>query len=230
MTKDEAAAEVRRKMYEKVTGAYKEGFEKKDKKPKKPEEKFILPKDEESSDTEAIMYSDIFPGAKAYLAASGKEDINIAKMYHQVTDWDEDDQLQIPKYDTDYVWQHEIVHTFLLATLGGMKILTVGDTGTGKTTFHKNVAALMNQPFYRLSGRGDMESDSIFGRVDIQDGSTNYLLGEFPKAFKSGYYCLFDEQWKLPAPINMTLQRVLELSSVCWSVMVSSRLMRCRGH
>jgi nitric oxide reductase NorQ protein len=101
-----------------------------------------------------------------------------------------------------------------MSQLAGLKCLTVGSTGTGKSTLHQNLAAVYKQPFYRLGGRGDMESDTIIGRVAVKDGETTFQLGEFAKAFRDGYYILLDEQWKLPSSINMTLQRVLEKGGI----------------
>jgi cobaltochelatase CobS len=166
--------------------------------------------DEQVADAGAIMYSSTFKGADDYLLATGKPDINITSLMHEVSDWPEDDQGFIPSVDPHYKWQHDILYPALLGLLGKMKVLFVGPTGSGKTTFHENLAGTFNQPFYRLGGRGDMESDVILGRQDIQDGSMDFLLGEFTKKYISNYYILLDEPWKLPANINMTFQRVFE--------------------
>jgi cobaltochelatase CobS len=158
------------------------------------------------------MYSTVteFKGADAYLAKTGKPDIDISSLMLNRSDWSEEDQLSIPEFDQHYKWQHEILYPTLLAMLSKMKVLYVGPTGSGKTTFHENLAAVFQQPFYRLGGRGDMESDVILGRQDMQNGSMDFLLGEFTKKYTGGFYCLLDEIWKLPANINMTFQRVFE--------------------
>lgn len=163
---------------------------------------------------DAIMYSDKFPGAKPWLDKHKKPDLDISSLVYDTEQWDTDAQLQIPTLDEDYVWQHDILYPLVLSHLTGLKVLTVGPTGSGKTTLHQNLAAVYNQPFYRLSGRGDMESDTILGRVDIEDGTTSFLPGEFTKAFAGGFYCLLDEIWKLPSNINMALQRPLERGGI----------------
>ena len=167
-----------------------------------------------AANPDPIWYSDIFVGGKEYLDKTTKIDLDIAAIYNQRSDWGKEHVLQIPALDDTYVWQHDVLYTALIAMLGGLKTLMVGGTGTGKTSFYTNLAASLNQPFYRLGGRGDMESDSILGRPDIQNGSTSFLLGEFPKALTNGYLILFDEIWKLPAAINMTLQRILERGGI----------------
>lgn len=183
----------------------------KDETPKEPEKLFLstkLPTVKIAAD--AIMYSTLFEGAPDYLKDHGLDDLDVTSLVHKPEDFSLDAQSQIPVFDTSYVWQHDVLYPFILATIHGLKVLTVGDTGTGKTTFHKNLAAKFNQPFYRLGGRGDMESDSIIGRVTFTEGETKFLVGEFPKALVAGYYILLDEIWKLPPGINMVLQRVLE--------------------
>lgn len=158
----------------------------------------------------AVMYSSHFPGAPEYLTATGKPDFDISKLLHEVSDWDKDDGEFIPNVDEHYKWQHKVLYPCVMGLIKGMKMLTVGPTGSGKTTFHENLAGMFNQPFYRLGGRGDMESDTILGRQDMQNGSMSFVLGEFTKAYTKGYYILLDEAWKLPANINMTFQRVFE--------------------
>ncbi len=210
MTNEESQRLIREKMYERVTGAYKSSFATDEEESVVvKEENFITDATSDSND-DAVFYSTIFPGAGAYLSESGKDDIDISSVYHSRDDWDEEDQTHIPEYDKHYVWPQEILHTFMLSLVNNLKSLSVGDTGTGKTTFHKNMAAKLNQPFYGLGGRGDLESDAIIGRTDIEDGSTTFLLGEYPKATTKGYYVLLDEIWKVPPSINMVLQRSLE--------------------
>jgi cobaltochelatase CobS len=160
--------------------------------------------------TGAIMYSALYAGADDYLKRTGKPDIDITALILNREDFDEDEQSFIPELDEHYKWQHDVLYPALLALLGKMKCLFVGPTGSGKTTFHQNLAATFNQPFYRLGGRGDMESDVILGRQDMQNGSMDFLLGEFTKKYIASWYILVDEPWKLPANINMTFQRVFE--------------------
>lgn len=162
----------------------------------------------------AIMYSTFFKEAADYLVRSGKPDIDITSLVLKREDWDEAAQDAIPSVDPHYKWQHKVLYPSILALKNKLKALYVGPTGSGKTTFHENLAGMFNQPFYRLGGRGDMESDVILGRQDMQEGSMDFLLGEFPKRYVAGWYILLDEPWKLPANINMAFQRVFERGGV----------------
>lgn len=158
----------------------------------------------------AKMYSDCFVGAKDYLTMSGKPDIDISSLVFDRIDWAEEDQPFIPELDANYVWQHDVLYPTLIAMKSKLKVLYVGATGTGKTTFHENLAAVFNQPFYLLGGRGDMESDTILGHHSASSGQTSFTLGELTKAVVKGYYILLDEIWKVPSNINMALQRLLQ--------------------
>jgi cobaltochelatase CobS len=179
--------------------------------PAKPEPEKLFNSDAKSeAKVGAIMYSDTFEGAKAWLKQTGRPDIDISALVWERSDWDADDQAMIPELDPHYIWQHDALYAVVQGQTMQLKSMLVGDTGTGKSKLHENLAAVYNQPFYRLNGRGDMESDTILGRVDIENGSTTFLLGEFTKRFVKGYYILLDEPWKLPASINMALQRPLE--------------------
>lgn len=179
--------------------------------PAKPEPEKLFNSDAKSeAKVGAIMYSDTFEGAKAWLKQTGRPDIDISSLVWERSDWDADDQAMIPELDPHYIWQHDALYAVVQGQTMQLKSMLVGDTGTGKSKLHENLAAVYNQPFYRLNGRGDMESDTILGRVDIENGSTTFLLGEFTKRFVKGYYILLDEPWKLPASINMALQRPLE--------------------
>lgn len=178
--------------------------------PKKPDPEFKVEKVEIPVAGDRIMYSTFFTGADKYIKKTGVSDIDITNLVHKVEDWDEEHRTFIPIFDEHYSWPQEVLYPALLALKHGMKILTVGPTGSGKTTFWQNMAAMFNQPFYRLGGRGDMESDVILGRQDMQNGTMEFLLGEFTKAYIAGYMILLDEPWKLPSHINMTFQRVFE--------------------
>lgn len=157
----------------------------------------------------AKMFSAVFK-AEGWLTATGKPDLDITSLMLKAEDFPEEDRAAIPEVDPHYKWNLDVLYPTLLALKSKMKCLFVGPTGSGKTTFHQNLAGVFNQPFYRLGGRGDMESDTILGRQDMQKGTMSFLLGEFPKKYIANYYILLDEPWKLPSNINMTFQRVFE--------------------
>ena len=165
--------------------------------------------------TDPKMYSEVFSGAKEYLAESGFEDFDVSSIIYQRTDWSESDQEFIPELDENYMWQHYVLYPAVRALVKDLKVLCVGPTGSGKTDMYKNIAAICNQPYLRIGGRGDMESDTIFGKMVIMpDGSMQFQLADFPKGFGTGWLIALDEPWKLPSNITMAWQRVFERGGI----------------
>lgn len=126
--------------------------------------------------------------------------------------WEEGDLAFIPKREsfTDYIVDHSILGPMLRARADDRKVLVVGPAGCGKSSINEYICALINQPFLRFNGRGDMESETILGSKTVNDGNMTFELGELPKAMLAGWYVNFDEVWSVPAPIMMSLQRMLE--------------------
>ena len=170
--------------------------------------------EEEQEEKGKHMYSTTFSGAKEWLKSSGKPDFSLDTIINEVEDWAEEHRQFIPKINKDYVWQHDVLYPAVLAMVNKLKVLVHGPTGSGKTDMYKNIAATINQPYYRLGGRADMESDSILGKPWIDNGSMHFEEGEFVKAYKAGYLLAIDEPWKMPPGIQMVFQRVYERDGI----------------
>jgi len=124
-------------------------------------------------------------------------------------DWGDNAEF-IPEVNEDYIFAHNTLEPLILAYTNNLKALTVGPTGCGKTSIVEQVAAHINQPYLRINGRADMDSDTILGRPWVSDGSMDFMLGEMPKAAQAGFIIAFDEPWKTPSGIQMALQRFYE--------------------
>jgi MoxR-like ATPase len=130
--------------------------------------------------------------------------------------WAEEDKAYIPskvKFNT-FVVPKEQLEMEMLALRNNLKVLVVGPSGSGKTTLQEYIAAHINQPYLRINGRGDMESDSLLGKPWVSGGSMTYEMGELPKAMKAGWFVAFDEPWKTPSSIQMALQRMYEKDGI----------------
>lgn len=139
-----------------------------------------------------------------------------AKIYKRA-DWTKQDQLVIPnkKAFAEYVPDVKVLYQLWVSVLrNNHKALVVGPTGSGKTTTQEFFCAYINQPYFRINGRGDMESDTILGKPWVSDGSMHYTMGMMVKAAQAGHWIAFDEPWKVPAPIQMALQRFYERNGV----------------
>ena len=175
-------------------------------------------KDDESeleANTYTCKYSEAYGWDNDEL--KGLEDFDM--LMYKDEYWDETDISHIPpkgKFDGRVV-DHSAMYPFVLSQqpeFRGMKTMLVGPTGSGKSTLAEFHAATVNQPFLRINGRQDMESDSIIGRPWVSSEGMEFLLGEWPKATQKGWLCLIDEPWKMPPGIWMTAQRHLERGGI----------------
>lgn len=133
-----------------------------------------------------------------------------------VADWEEADQAHIPNVDKfdNYVPNVDVLAAIEVNVLENNKMLIVGPTGSGKTSIQEYYCAYTKQPYYRFNGRQDMESDTIIGKPWVNNGSMEYIIGNLPKKAQAGYFISFDEPWKTPSGIQMTLQRFYEQDGV----------------
>jgi MoxR-like ATPase len=93
-------------------------------------------------------------------------------------------------------------------------IVVLAPTGSGKSTMVEYYCAVVCQPFLRINGRLDMESDSIIGRPWVNGGKMEYKIGDLPKAMQRGWMVLLDEPFKIPSGILMIIQRMMEKGGV----------------
>ncbi len=152
-------------------------------------------------------YSDVFGEVP-----KAREDIPVRVF--QPEDWDEEDRIYIQEVDKDFVPDHNVLYPLMLAKLNKLKVLIYGPTGSGKTALNRYVAAKIGQPYLRVNGREDMQTDSLLGKPWVSGGAMHWEDGEWPKAVRKGYYMAFDEPWKCPPGIQMSLQRFYERGGI----------------
>lgn len=132
---------------------------------------------------------------------------------YKTSDWPKADRVHIPdqgKFDT-YVPDVSVLYQLWVSVLkNNKKALVVGPTGSGKTTTQEYFCAMIRQPYYRINGRGDMESDTVLGKAWVGDSGMTFEIGPMVKAAKAGYWIAFDEPWKVPSPIQVALSRFYE--------------------
>ena len=128
----------------------------------------------------------------------------------RVEEWAENIQSYIPQLDEGYVFQPEATEMLVVGMEMGDNVYMSGPTGSGKSTLTKNVCALLNRPFIRFNGRGDMESSAMLGQLTAKEGSTVWEDGTFTEAAKEGLVVGFDEMTATPQEIQFALQWLLE--------------------
>lgn len=165
-------------------------------------------------------YSELFGWDKEVLVDSdGKEMEDFDVVVYTDKHWDTDDITHIPDLEKfeHRVVDHEAMYPFVMGMqprFKGFKIMLVGPTGSGKSTLAEFFCGKIRQPFLRINGRQDMESDTILGKPWVSDKGMEYMLGEWPKATQKGWFVLVDEPWKIPSGIWMTASRHLERGGI----------------
>ena len=184
-------------------------------------------KGEQETMSNTKMYSDLFGwddsvlGNKADKGKKGTDSYvkgrDFAVRVFTEEEWTEEGLSYIPSQElfADRVIDHAVLYPFVLGmqtdeTGNYDKTMLVGPTGSGKSTLVEFYCAMVKQPFFRINGRQDMESDSIIGRPWVENGTMAFKKGEIPKAMEAGWLVLFDEPFKVPSGILMTLQRMME--------------------
>ena len=188
--------------------------------PSKPEEPTVEFEEEvEEKKLTGNTYSKLFGWDKDQLGEKEKFDFEVHIYSHD--DWTEDGQFHIPDLEAfeDRVVDHSVMYPFVLSMQADSsahadKVMLVGPTGSGKSTLAEYYCAIIKQPFLRINGRQDLESDSIIGMPWVNNGTMEFQKGEIPKAMEAGWFVLFDEPMKIPSGIQMTLMRMMEKGGV----------------
>ncbi len=173
-----------------------------------PEVKKALPKAKKYKDRYGdVKFSEVF----GFPPPDGMPDLK-AVVYSK-KNWPKTDWPFIPEKSKfhDYVPNVEVLYQLWVSVLrNNKKALVVGPTGSGKSSLQEYFCAFIHQPMFRINGRGDMESDTLLGRPWVGKGGMEFIKGDLVVAAEKGHWILIDEPWKLPAPIQMALQRFYE--------------------
>ena len=158
-----------------------------------------------------IMYSTLFEVDPSRIKGG---DFPVTR--YKDEDWDDDDRMFIPSMDKfkSFVLNHDVLSMEMRALEHNLKVLVVGPSGSGKTTMQEFICAAIRQPYLRINGRQDMESDTLLGKPWVRAGAMEFVLGELPKALQKGWFVTFDEPWKTPSGIQMALQRMYERGGI----------------
>lgn len=89
-------------------------------------------------------------------------------------------------------------------------VLLIGETGTGKTSLVRHLAAKTKNAFVRVNHNGGTTIEDIVGRYLIDDKGTRWVDGILVEAMKKGYWYLADEINAASAEINFVYHSLLD--------------------
>lgn len=93
----------------------------------------------------------------------------------------------------EYIGQKKSLEQIALGIIANKPVLLVGDTGTGKTSAVRYLAAKTQNGFRRLNLNGQTGTEEIIGKILLQNGSTYWVDGVLIDAMRKGYWVLLDE-------------------------------------
>jgi len=109
--------------------------------------------------------------------------------------YDDVDRAQLTEWGkTPYVFDEATAPIIGYHTVSGDKSpLLIGETGTGKTSMVKYIAAMRGQPYCRIQLDGGTTADQLLGKLILVDGKTIWRDGILTIAAKRGWMVTLDE-------------------------------------
>jgi cobaltochelatase CobS len=121
----------------------------------------------------------------------------------------------IPSHDPKYIVEDgdPRLEAIAFAVRSRIALCMVGDTGCGKTSLYKEVAAMCNQPVRHISLAQDVDGSTFIGEdvIDVRDGApvSSFRPGILVKSMIEGSWLIVDELDAAPAGSIMALQQIL---------------------
>lgn len=104
--------------------------------------------------------------------------------------------------DLPYIPDPKDIELVAYAIQQNMPVLLIGETGTGKTSLIRHLAARTNNNFRRLNLNGATTVDEFVGKMLLNENGTYWVDGILIDAMKNGHWLLLDE-------INAALPEIL---------------------
>lgn len=105
----------------------------------------------------------------------------------------------------------KILETIAYATREDMPILLVGETGVGKTSAVRYLAAQTNTPLRRVNVNGSMTAEDFIGQILFDPVKGTYWKdGVLTEAVRKGYWIVIDEINAASAEILFSLHSLLD--------------------
>lgn len=149
------------------------------------------------------------PKKEEYFTGKVKEPTSFNFDY---SDWDEISQIHIPSAEKfeNYSPDAEALKVLDMALRLKQIVLMQGDPSVGKSSLAEYYCSKNKVPFYRIQGRGDLETAALLGGYVVEDGMTRWIDGLFTQAVRNGGVLLFDEPFITPPEIEAALRGIME--------------------
>jgi cobaltochelatase CobS len=108
----------------------------------------------------------------------------------------------VPKNGGNFIDHGNILKTLAIAIRDNLPTLLTGESGTGKTSAIRYLAAKTQNGLRRINLNGGTTADELVGRLLINDKGTYWVDGILTEAMRNGEWIVFDE-------INAALPEVL---------------------
>ncbi len=88
--------------------------------------------------------------------------------------------------------------------------LLIGETGVGKTSAIRHLAAITNTPLRRVSMNGSMTAEDFLGQLLVREATTFWKDGVLTECMRKGYWIIIDEVNFAGPEILQALQSLLD--------------------
>lgn len=184
---------------------------------------------QEAHGMDAAAYEEAYPGAPVMseIAKKKVEELkntrnqkvkhNVRKLFgikmpvEEMVGW-ELPWANTPKIDPDYVFGRELLNVILYCLVrNDQRLLSVGPTGSGKTSCYEQVFARLNLPHYKMSFDGEIGRSEFIGQwIVTGPNKMEFLYGILPRAMKEGACLILDEWDMMRDDLTGVLQPILE--------------------
>ena len=112
--------------------------------------------------------------------------------------------------DLPYYGNKTLLEQIAVAVNMNKPVLLSGETGTGKTSVLRHLAAKTNNGFRRLNLNGGTGTDELLGKFMLNKEGTYWIDGVLVEGMKKGYWVLLDEINAASAEVLFALHSLLD--------------------
>lgn len=116
----------------------------------------------------------------------------------------------IPQNGGNFIDHGDILKTLALGIRDNLAVLLIGESGTGKTSAIRYLAAQTNNPLRRVNLNGGTTADELVGRQMINEKGTYWVDGVLTEAMRRGEWIVLDEINAALPEVLFVLQSVLD--------------------